>query len=185
MNPPNGHDKDIVFSHPAGKYQVMRLLPNDPFTRELFPKLVDRAFKFVDTYDTGTDKIWLGNLLYSNFFNKTDLVHVLVALDCNRDCVEESDTGIVAHAISYVDTYQKIGPYVQVFQIEKDVAEPGIIEIGWTLMNEWARSLGLKVQMVSTTTEVHERFYQRFGFKRRRILMEREIPAQDDQGDMP
>ena len=149
----------------------MRLLPNDPFTRELFPLVVDRAFKFIDNYNPDTDKIWLGNLLYSNFFNKTDLVHILVAIDENRV--------IVAHSICYVDTFQKIGPYVQIFQIEKDVPDTGIIELGWTMMNEWARTLGLKVQMVSTTTEVHERFYQRFGFKRRRIIMEREMPAEE------
>lgn len=170
----NGHDKEGTPLYPAGKYRVMRLLPNDPFTRELLPKVVDRAFAFTDANDTGTDKIWLGNLLYSHFFNKTDLVHILVALDEKQE--------IVAHAISFVDTYQKVGPYVQVFQIEKDVEEPEIISIGWTLMNEWARSLHLKVQMVSTTTEVHERFYKRYGFYRRRILLERQIPQGESNG---
>lgn len=163
----NGHVQTDAVSAQAGKYQILRLLPNDPFSRELFPKLVDLSFKFVDAYDTGTDKIWLGNLLYSNFYNKTDLVHILVAIDDAH--------AIVAYSICFVDTYQKIGAYVHIFQIHKTVPQGEIVDMGWIMINEWARALGLKVQMVSTTTEVHERFYQRFGFKRRRILMERNL----------
>ena len=74
-------EQEPVFSHPVGPYQVLRLLPADPYTRKLFPKFVDRCIGFVERTGSDTDEIWLGNLLYSNFFQATNYIHCLVVID--------------------------------------------------------------------------------------------------------
>lgn len=165
----NGHAKEDEghFSYPAGRYKVFRLLPADPYSRELLPKVYARALTFIEKYHVEADKVWLGNMLFSNFHAQSNLVHILVATD-------EHDM-IVAHAISYVDRHEAFGNYCLIYQIEKDCPETGIVEVGHPLIDEWTRSLGLKTQINMTTDEAHERLYKRFGFSRWKIMMRRNL----------
>jgi hypothetical protein len=147
----------------------MRVLPHDPYTRKLFPEVVARAIKFVNTRNSDVDCIWLGQHLYGHFHQRTNCIHVLAAIS--------EDGAIVAHAISYVDVNNSLGNHVVLLQIEKDVSDgQEIIDVGLRLMDEWARSLNIKTQINCTDSAARVRYFERYGFKPARTIMHREVP---------
>jgi hypothetical protein len=157
-----------VISYPAGKYSVLRVLPHDPYTRKLFPEVVQRAIRFIDHSHSDVDPIWLGQHLYGHFHQRTNYIHLLVAVD---------NAVIVAHSISYVDVNHNLGNHVVVLQLEKDIPDGNeIVDVGLRLIDEWARGLGLKTIVNCTDSAARVRYFERYGFKPARTILHRVVP---------
>lgn len=151
----------------VGKYRIIRLLPNDPFSRELLPKVYARAVEFIDRFGSQTDKVWLGQLLFANFYAQNNFIHVLVLLD--------DSSAIMAHSISYIEKHESLGNYCHILQVWKDVGDNEILDVGLPMIDEWARSLGISIVMANCADTPHERLYEQKGFKRWRVTVKREI----------
>ena len=156
----NGHPVPIETPAPSA-YTIIRLVPTDPTHRDLFPKVVDRAIGFIDRLTSNTDKIWLGNLLCSNFYQATNLVQVLVALD--------GDNKIVAHSVAYIESRPRLGNVVILGQIEKDEGGPDIIKLGFELIKAWSLSLGIKIILNESDCRAKARLWSRHGWYEYRI----------------
>mgnify|MGYP001379916733 FL=1 len=157
----NGHVVPAEAQAPSA-YTVVRIVPNDPAHRKLFPKIVERALGFIDRLGADTDPIWLMNLMVSNFFQATNLLHVVAALDPKGK--------IVGHTVSCVETRQKLGNVVLILQIEKDCGGSDLIELGQRLILDWARSIGIRTILNESDSRAKSRLWSRFGFREYRIV---------------
>lgn len=161
--PANGKIDPEVYTHPVGEFRVLRLTPQDPFTRQLFPKYVQRCLEFIEVTSSDTDPVWLGSLLYGNFYNQTNYIHCLVGID-------EKDN-IIGHAFTYMETTPRLGIHGHILQIWKDKGSSDLLEIGLSLIEEWAREAKLKVLVYSADSLAKMRLYNSsYGFKLHRVL---------------
>lgn len=185
--PVNGHDSQPAEVYPAGPYSVVRLVNGDELSRQLFPKFVERAMGFIDRTGSDTDKIWLGNALYTAFLSRSAYFLMLVALD--------EDGEIVGHGIIYPEPWQKLGYVAHVLQCEigrietrvdengkiengvrsKDIPSDDILDAAFLVATEWAKKLGMKTMMNQTSTLAHARLYERHGFRLYRYITRKDL----------
>lgn len=163
----NGHAVPAAAPEVPSAYSVVRLVPSDPTHRKLFPKAVNRAIEFIDRLHSNTDPIWLGNLLYSNFYQATNLVQVLVALN--------GDNEIVAHSVAYVESRPRLGNVVILGQIEKDENGPDIIKLGFELIKSWSLSLGIKILLNESDCRAKARLWSQYNWYEYRITSRYDI----------
>ena len=156
-----------IIAPASGALTVIRLVPTDPTHRKLFPEVVERCMKFIDLVHSDTDKIWLGNLLYSNFFQNTNLVQLLIATNAAGE--------IVAHNLSYVESRHSLGNVAVLLQLQKDEGDQSITDIGMRLCEEWARSLGIKTILNESATRSRARLWHRYGFAEYRITSRKDL----------
>ena len=165
--PPNGKADLVVYEKPVGDLRLIRLLPNDPFTRKLFPAFVERCIDFLEVANSDADEIWLGALLYNNFNQATNYIHCLVALN-NKDEIR-------AHAFSYLENNQKLGIHVHVLQIWKSEGSSEIIDEGMKAIEDYARETKCKTITYSADSVAKLRLYQKYGFSLHRVLGKKEL----------
>lgn len=165
--PPNGKADQVVYAKTVGDFQLFRLRPQDPFTRKLFPAFVQRCLDFTESMNGDTDPVWLGATLYSNFYQGTNFIHCLVAIN------EKSE--IRAHAFSYVDQSDKLGHYINILQVWKSEGGPEILEEGLREIEEWAKELSIKTIINTADTLSRSRLYERYGFRTFRILGRKDL----------
>jgi len=162
---------DQNFAYPVGAFRVFRITPNDPESFVYLPQLVIRALQFIEKYEAETDPVWLTQLLYNNLRQNPQLVFILVAVDGEQ---------IVAHSISYVDTFQKLGAVAIHIQMEFNrsvLAEDKnkIRQLGRTLMEDWTRSLKLKTILAYTTDDIRARLHRRDGYRPFRVMVRKDL----------
>lgn len=146
----------------SGAYSVVRLMPNDPSHRKLFPQIVNRAVGFVDRINADSDPIWVGHLLYNHFQQRNNLVHVMAGID--------AESKIVLHAISYVETRPKLGNVIILYQLEKDEAGGSdMLNVCFDLVKSWAVSLGIKTLLNESSNRAKTRLWGRYGFSEYRV----------------
>lgn len=165
--PANGKIEPTVYTKPVGQFQLLRLTPQDPFTRKLFPAFVERCLAFTEVMNGDTDNIWLGATLFSNFYQQTNYIHCLVAINDKEE--------IRAHSFAYVDQSDKLGHYVNILQVWKSEGGSEILEEGLRQVEEWAKELKIKTIINTSDTLARSRLYERFGFKVFRVLGKKEI----------
>jgi hypothetical protein len=163
--PPNGF---IAIKEPS-PYKIFRIAPSDPATAKFINPLTVRAIEFIDKYHSDTDVQWLVTLLHNHFKQNTNLVHVLIAVD--------KDEKIVAHSISYVDTYGSLGYVAYGLQAEKDkpVTDADIAPAK-LMFEDWVRSLGIKTILATTIKSATARLAcQRDGFYEYRTITRKDL----------
>jgi hypothetical protein len=153
----------------GGRYRGFRITPDDSESMRYLSKFHIRALKFIDRYHVETDPVWLSQLIYSVRNPKAaNLVHMLGAVDLKGE--------MVAHALSYVDNYQTLGPVVICLQGEKDrsVDRESAVEmrrIAMELIKEWACSLKLKDLIIYALKPSNVRIDKMAGFSVFRTVM--------------
>ena len=169
VQPLNGHDVEPIESYQAGEYSVIKLMNTDKLCRELFPEFVKRALGFIDRMNVDTDKIWLGNILYTAFANRSPHILMLVALD--------TDTKMIAHCIVYPEIQGTRGWIGHVLQLEKDknVHEDEIFKVGHRVMEDWVKGLGMKEMKTQTDSRIRARYFERFGYKIDRYVLSKDL----------
>ena len=156
----NGHDHAI--NHHTSATTVLQLKSTDTYSRKLFLKFVQRAIEFIGRYNSDTDPIWLMQLLASNFYQGTNLIHLLVAIDAKGE--------IVAHNLTYVESRHMLGNVAVLLQLEKDIKDDSsITDLGMELVKTWARSLGIKTILNESATRSRARLWRKYNFREYRI----------------
>lgn len=146
---------------------MFQLKPQDPLGKKLFPAFVDRCIEFIDVHNSDSDPIWMGSLLYNNFYQQTNYIHCLVAVDDKQK--------LKAHSFSFVENTHKLGLHIHILQIWKSEGGPEIIEKGLELIEEWMRELKLKTVTYNADDLAKLRLYERFGFKLYRVVGKKEL----------
>ena len=175
----NGHSSlteliEPVLTYPAGAYTVLRITPSDPESFAFLPKLHVRALEFCEKYGSETDPVWLAQLLFNNFKNPqtANLVHILIALDAADN--------IVAHMISYVENYGKLGAVAMLLQLEvdKSVDDQSRKQMhgrAFSLMKEWARDLKLRTVLAYVIRPAMARLVEVDNFYQYRVVMRHDL----------
>jgi hypothetical protein len=162
------HEPDPVFSYPIeDKYRLFRLDSKDPFTRKFFPSYVERCLKFIDLTNSDSDPIWLGSLLYSNFYQATNYIHCLVAIN--------EQEHIIAHSLCYLENDFKLGIHVHILQIWKSEGGDEIINRGMELIDEYGRQNNCKTIIYAADDLSRLRLYKRYGFNLHRVLGRKDL----------
>lgn len=147
----------------AGEYFVFALSKDDPLSKQIFPAYVSRAQGFLDRYGVDSvDPNWLGNVAYGAFTQGAKGILMLAAVDKNSK--------IVAHLFAYPEQYGALGFVAVILELEKDVEENEIMQVGFQMFKEWMRSLKLTIALPTTNTLARLRLFEQYGFKPYRFV---------------
>jgi len=154
----------IELKTPLTAYTVRVIDRETSLGRLLFPDIVDRAMKFIETYHAPTDPIWLSDLMFRAYINKTtDLIMMAGTTD--------DDTKVVAHLIGQMQ-YVGRDAYAFIVQVETDEGSEEIMGKGFTIMDNWARIKQAKGFANMALSEPLMRLWKmKYGFKVRGYLM--------------
>jgi len=169
----NQPDSDPIIVYPVGDYSIIELKNTEDLPRRLFRRFIDRSMDFIEEYGAHIDPVWLGQLLYNAFAVKSPHVLMLIAYD--------KEETIVAHITVYPEIYPKLGWVGHILQLEKDVNEPEIMQVGLKLIQEWAKNIGIKTLVNSTESKAHTKLFQSFGFSNFRYIMRKDLKEDSEE----
>lgn len=149
---------------PLRPYRLLEFSKNEATARHYWPDLIDRAQKFITTYMSDTDPVWLFNALNTSFLAPAENWLVLADVDDEKE-------RLVGHMLAEFTTWGRLGYVILIHQLEHDVNADEIIQRGWRRVHSWACEKNVRYVLNYARTQAVARLYrQKYGFEDRRVL---------------
>ena len=157
----NGY-REPAFAVAADDYKVFSLREGHEISDIIWKDYLLRAIDFIDNYQVDTDPGWLAGQIIWTIRKKHGLALLLAAVDANNQ--------IVAHMVAHMIEETKEGDkQAIVLQVQNDTQSKRIIDVGWIMIEEWAKAQGVKYLKCNALTRGIARLNEKKGFKDHRI----------------
>jgi len=154
----NGHQP---FAVAAGDYRVFALRAGHELSDIIWRQYLIRAIDFIDQYEVDTDPGWLACQIVWTIRGRHNEMVLLAAVDI--------DNQIQAHLIAHRLGDTQRGKEAIVLQVQNDTQSTEIIDVGWIMIEEWAKAQGVKRLKCGALSRGIARLNERKGFKDYRI----------------